>query len=174
MAVSRLFSMIKGPHSKLIDIGTGTGRMIPFYENTWNAFVLLDNSKKQIGIAQKNITNKDSISEAVLGSVENIPFPDSSFDTALCVRTFHYVTDTTLAIKEIARILKPDGYLVLEIPNKLHFKNRISAMLKKNGRSTFSADPVNIATDSTVVFLNHNPNTISKLLKSNGFKIIEV
>jgi ubiquinone/menaquinone biosynthesis C-methylase UbiE len=173
MAVSRLLSMIKGPREKLIDIGAGMGRISPLYETDWDEFVLLDTSKDQIDAAKKNIIHQKK-AKFIVGMVESIPFPDLSFNTIVCIRTFHYVADTTATIKEISRILKPGGYVILEIPNKLHFKNRFDAILGKNSSSIFSANPINITTKDSGLFLNHNPKTILKLLKSNNFSVIEV
>ena len=172
IAVSRLFSLVKGPHHKFIDVGAGKGRMAPLYENTWDKFVLFDSSRQQLEIAEKDIIHPDK-AEFVVGTLEKMPFPDASFNAALCLRAFHYVVDAAAVVKEIGRILKPEGYLILEIPNKLHFKNRLGALLGKNSQNIFSADPINIATKGDSIFLNHNPKTILKLLEANNLRVIE-
>ncbi len=180
IAVSKLLSMINGSHEKIIDIGAGMGRMALLYEKKWNEFVLFDFSKHQINEARENIEREDIFdskkAQYAVGAIESIPFPNASFDTALCVRTFHYVFYAGIAIGEISRILKPEGYFILEIPNKLHFKNRALSILRRrrDASTIFSRDPINIAVKDNVNFLNHNPKTIIEILKSNNFEIVKV
>ena len=51
------------------------------------------------------------------GDVTEIPAPDDSFDTVLCVDTLSYVFDFHLAFYEMARVLKPGGTLLVIEPN---------------------------------------------------------
>lgn len=51
------------------------------------------------------------------GDVTEIPAPDDSFDTVLCVDTLSYVFDVHAAFLEIARVLKPGGTLLMLEPN---------------------------------------------------------
>lgn len=51
------------------------------------------------------------------GDVTEIPSPDDSFDTVLCVDTLSYVFDVQAAFFEMARVLKPGGTLVVLEPN---------------------------------------------------------
>ena len=173
IAISRLFSFIRIPHKKLIDIGSGGGRLADLYADIWEEFVLMDNSQKQISVAKNNIIKSEKAIFSV-GTIENISFPESTFDTALCIRTFHYIDDPRHAIEEVYRILKPQGYFILEIPNKIHFKNRFKSLFKGKNNPYTSEESINIATNSKIKFLNHNPKTIVKLLKSSNFEIIEI
>jgi len=173
IAVSRLFSLIRNFHRNLLDVGVGSGRMIPLYEAKWEKFILLDPSRYQLGIAGKNVVLKEKAS-SLIGVAESIPLPDASCDAVLCIRAFHYISHPAKAIREMNRVLEPGGYLILEIPNKLHFKNRLAAIFKKNSSDILSDDPMNIAVENKeIIFVNHNPKTIAKMLKSNGFEIVE-
>src|ERR1700757_2241567 len=51
--------------------------------------------------------------EAVLASVESLPFPDESFDKVLCVHVLYFWKDLDASILEVVRVLKPGGRLGL-------------------------------------------------------------
>lgn len=173
IAVSRLLSLIKNNRGTFVDLGVGTGRMISLYERLWKNFVLIDPSPEQLNDAQKKIFNNKNV-KVIIGSTENIPVPPESCDTILCTRVFHHIAHPDWAIKEIHRVLKLRGYLVLEIPNKLHFKNRVKSFFKRD-KNFFSDDEISIAVrDRDTTFVNHNPRTIRRLLESHGVQVVEI
>lgn len=48
---------------------------------------------------------------------ETLPFPDHYFDKILCLDTFEHVQDESLVAREIERVLKPNGTLILSVPH---------------------------------------------------------
>jgi len=50
-------------------------------------------------------------------NVEDLPFPDSSFDVVLCRELIEHVQDEAQAFKEMHRVLKTDGLLLITTPN---------------------------------------------------------
>lgn len=51
------------------------------------------------------------------GVGENLPYPDCCFDLVVCHTVIEHVVDVEQTIREIARVLKPGGYLHIEAPN---------------------------------------------------------
>ncbi len=49
----------------------------------------------------------------VNGNIEDMPFPDNSFDIVISRLAFHHFTDINMPFKEMVRVLKPNGKLVL-------------------------------------------------------------
>ncbi|MCW3847912.1 methyltransferase domain-containing protein [Sphingomonas sp. LB-2] len=49
----------------------------------------------------------------VIAGAESLPFPDATFDKAMCIHVVYFWTDLGAALREIARVLKPGGRLVL-------------------------------------------------------------
>ncbi len=170
IAIGRLMKKIPLPHRELIDVGGGIGRIAPLYEAKWSHAVILDPSHMQLAVAKKNVSRPEKI-DFVEGSAESIPLPSSSCDTALCVRTFHYVEDPRRAIKEIWRVLTPDGYLILEIPNKIHAKARLKGFFRREISSHESVS--RSIQDKDVLFLNHHPAAIRDVLLTEWFEIID-
>lgn len=58
----------------------------------------------------------------IIGSAEAIPVPDASFDSILCTQVFEHLPHPHIAIKELARVLRPGGQVLFTVPqmNELH------------------------------------------------------
>jgi SAM-dependent methyltransferase len=52
----------------------------------------------------------------IVGEITSIPQPDGSFDAIMCVEVLEHLPDPVPAIAEFARLLKPNGYLILTAP----------------------------------------------------------
>lgn len=55
------------------------------------------------------------------GAIENIPFPDNSFDIVTCFETLEHIEDHEKAVKEIKRVLKPGGLTFISTPDKKNY-----------------------------------------------------
>ncbi|MBN8221977.1 MAG: class I SAM-dependent methyltransferase [Spirochaetes bacterium] len=55
-----------------------------------------------------------------------LPYGDRKFDLVVCLEGIKHVSDATAAIKELGRVLKPGGTLVLTIPNDLCLETRLN------------------------------------------------
>lgn len=163
---------------KAIDIGSGYGRLTPFYAHRCKKIVLVDPSKKLLSKAKKDLGNKNI--KYVQIKLENInkKFRKNSFDLVILVRVSHHIKDIEKAIKIFKKILKPGGHLIFEFPNKGHLKAIFLETLK--GNITFSHDifPKDLrcrknVKKKTLPFFNYHPDQIEYILKSNNFKIIE-
>lgn len=69
--------------------------------------------------------------ETILGDIDDadIPFPDNYFDCVVAADVFNSVYDSDAALEEIARVLKPNGKLVITIPNLTSSGNRLLMLL---------------------------------------------
>jgi SAM-dependent methyltransferase len=63
---------------------------------------------------------------AVAGDLESLPFRTASFDKALCLNALHHVPSVAQALKEIARVLTPDGVALFSEPGSGHATARTS------------------------------------------------
>lgn len=173
MALLRLLkkARVRVP-AHLVDVGSGMGRLAGVYDGFAKEIVLFDPSLDQL----KNARDRLGLSrkyEFVVGVAELMPFESNVFDVVISIRMFHYVTNPGIVLGEMARVLAPGGYLILEIPNKIHFKARIKSFL--SGRDISSRQSVSRSVQNPeVVFLNHHPVVIRELLHEEGFEIIDI
>ncbi len=105
-----------------------------------------------------------------------MPFKDESFDAAILIRTIHHLKNPPRALKEAIRILKPQGYFILEFANKLHFKAKIRALFRLDFNYFSNLESLEVGTvkNCNVPFLNHHPRYITNLLKKEGLQIIKM
>ena len=92
---------------QVLDLGCGFGwHCIYAIENGASSVVGVDISQKMLEVAREK-THYHQV-KYILSAMEDIDFPDESFDIILSSLAFHYVADYELLIK-IYRILKPGG-----------------------------------------------------------------
>jgi len=71
------------------------------------------------GFGAAEIINYDIESEipgAIIGSLEDIPFDDNSFDSIFCNAVLEHVPNVHIVMSELGRVLKPGGHLVAGVP----------------------------------------------------------
>lgn len=156
----------------LIDLGGGFGRLTDLYAPNFIACTLFDYSQAsldqaQIRFGQAGITNV----KTVKGDLYNLPFLNESFNNALMIRVIHHLKEPKKAFKEINRILKKDGFFILEFPNKVHLKVIIKSWLRGNFDFPKDLSPIQ-RSFSDGIFYNYHPQFIITLLKDSGFKIL--
>ena len=96
----------------LLDVGCGTGPMIELLtrELPGKSYTGLDLTPRMIEVAnQKGIDG----ARFVVGDAEDLPFDDGSFDVVICANSFHHYPRPLRFFGEVARVLRPDGRLVL-------------------------------------------------------------
>jgi ubiquinone/menaquinone biosynthesis C-methylase UbiE len=114
-AMQKLLPNIKG--KIVLDIGCGSGRDIILYESLgakecWG----IDTSKYMIKEAKKNITHPE---RAILSNIEKTSFKNKQFDVVAARFSMHYLKNFEKAYKEISRILKPKGVLVMAVDHPI-------------------------------------------------------
>ncbi len=175
MALQRLLGFIpKNQRGKIIDIGAGFGRLTPVYAPLFKKCLLIEPSAKLLKEA-KSFCREYSHLSFQRSFVEKLPVEESSFDVVLMIRVTHHLQDLEKMIAEIKRILKPGGYFIMEFANKIHFKNRLEALIKLDFAFFRSHLPENLKTKrNSGFFFNYHPNQIKTLLLSHDFQIINL
>ncbi len=94
---------------RVIDVGCGPGHILRELRGHVCEIVGLDISYLMLEMAKQQAPE----AEVVHGLAEEIPFPDNSFDLVLSRAAIHHVRDARAAFREMARICKPDCYVVI-------------------------------------------------------------
>ena len=107
--------------TSVLDLGSGTGA----------AFAQLMNYETTALDPDKKMLELNIFENKVLGTAENLPFDDNSFDNVFCSFVWRNISDTNKALSEIYRVVKPGGKFVLL--DMTRPKNSILRILHKIG-----------------------------------------
>ncbi|HEV8720269.1 MAG TPA: class I SAM-dependent methyltransferase [Candidatus Binatia bacterium] len=96
---------------RVLDAGCGTGSLSVTIARMTKAaeIVGIDASKGFIEYAQAQ--NSDSRVRIELGDVQNLSYPDASFDRCLSLLVVNHIPNTPKAVREMRRVTKPDGVI---------------------------------------------------------------
>lgn len=177
LALEKLFKRI-GERSTLVDIGGGFGRLSTSYINLFEKCYLIDPSEKNLDQAKKMFGRHDNLI-FVKGSLPDLPLRDDSIEMVLMIRVVHHIEDPGPSLKDIRRILVKDGYLILEVANKIHFLARLRAYLRGDFSFINNMSPLERRSEESIkegkiTFINHHPLKIIKDLEELDFKIVEI
>lgn len=107
--------------ARILDAGCGAG--LTSLELLKKGFVVvgIDVSKNMVDLARKNCAKVGLKGKATfqVGDVEALSFEDDSFDAVIGMGLIEYLKWDRWALQEIYRVLKPDGFLIVTVPNKI-------------------------------------------------------
>lgn len=113
----------------LLDAGCGAG-LLPLLASLRGAHVsALDASPALLAIARERLPEAD-IRE---GDLEELPFDDASFDAATAVNSIFYATDMAAAMRELSRVVRPGGRVVVTAWGPPERSEALSALLARLG-----------------------------------------
>jgi ubiquinone/menaquinone biosynthesis C-methylase UbiE len=98
---------------RVLEIGAGSGLNLPFYSERATDVIGLDPSPTSLAMARKAVNRMRRHAELLEGSAERIPLEDSSVDTVVSTWTLCSIPDVMLALRELRRVLRPNGRLLL-------------------------------------------------------------
>jgi len=159
--VSSLKTFIKSPPIRVLDVGGGVGWLASEIQKLGNYDVFVnDISEKQLKEAKKRYKIK-----TILGDItEGLPISRESFDIVIFSEVIEHLFFPDKALKEIYRILRKDGFLIITTPNISTLQTRLQFLISGN---LPELDPKG----------NHirffTKKTLENMLKENGFVVIK-
>ena len=98
----------------LLDIGTGTGRMLQLFADRVKRGIGIDSSRDMLSIARAKLeADGNRHCHVRHGDMYRLPMEDQSFDVAVIHQVMHYADRPDALIAEAARVLRPDGVLLI-------------------------------------------------------------
>ena len=97
----------------VLDVGCGEGALATALATRGAQVTGLDADPQMIAAAQARAAKEAASLRLVLGQVEELPFPDASFDCVTATAVLCFVSEAQRAVSEMARVLRPDGQLVI-------------------------------------------------------------
>src|SRR5690349_10464119 len=98
---------------RLIDIGTGTGRMIELFASRAEQATGVDRSSEMLRLARVKLEAAGIASSLRQGDMYALPLADGSADSVIIHQVLHYAHSPAAAIAEAARVLAPGGTLLV-------------------------------------------------------------
>ncbi|MCH7604799.1 class I SAM-dependent methyltransferase [Patescibacteria group bacterium] len=107
----------QGEHSRIsvLDVGCGPGIYVSELAKEGFQVQGVDYSEEVIAVAKKRIPKNSA--QLSVADVYNLPFSDNSFDVVICLGLFQSVDDYERGLREIERVLKKDGLLIVTTLN---------------------------------------------------------
>ena len=104
----------KHPVGALLDLGTGTGRILELLEPYYDRALGIDASRDMLAVARANL-DRAGVSKATVrhGDILNLAYDGNEYDLVTIHQVLHFLDQPELAISEAARMLKAGGRLVI-------------------------------------------------------------
>jgi len=178
-----ILDLLECNRNKVLDIGCGPGEMIVDLLKRGYKVCGADISMEMLNIARKNIRTQNLVNshQLVQSSIEYLPFRDSSFDAVICAGVIEYLDADDRALKELNRVLKPSGILIITVRNALcpmrildkgldflWSQPRISKLLT-HLKSLITK--IQVQERKTVEYRKHIPWKLDKFLQKLGFRV---
>jgi ArsR family transcriptional regulator len=96
---------------RVLDIASGDGALAEFLAPRASQIVCLDLSPRVVSVGRQRLCDVPNL-DFVQGDMHDLPFPNTSFDSALLMHSLCYANDPARVAREAARVLVPGGVLV--------------------------------------------------------------
>jgi ArsR family transcriptional regulator len=120
----------EGPFNLLVDLGTGTGRILELFGARASRALGFDLNHAMLAYARMKL-ERAGLNHAQVrhGDLHNVPLPDGAADAVVLHQVLHFLDDPAAAIAEASRLLAPGGRLLVVdfAPHELEFLREQSA-----------------------------------------------
>ena len=127
-------ALLRQARGRVLEIGAGTGLNVPHYPSGLSELIL---TEPDASMGQRLVRRADGRATVVTASADNLPMGDASLDTVVSTLVLCTVENPEAALREIRRVLRPDGQLLLI--EHVRSAGRWGAMLQRMLRKPWSS-----------------------------------
>jgi ubiquinone/menaquinone biosynthesis C-methylase UbiE len=107
--------------ARVLDLGCGAGVLTERLVAAGYSVDAVDMAPDMLEFSRQRLAKYDSSKYRLQrAECQSLPFPDAAFDVVACIGVFGYMDDVDAAIREVRRVLRPGGTLILSIRNLDH------------------------------------------------------
>lgn len=180
--VAKLLKKLKNRSLKILELGCAEG----YYGHSFsegNKGYGLDSCVKRLLSDGSKVLNGD-YQALILADALKIPFTDKEFDIVIATELIEHILETRLFLKEINRVLKVGGELILSTPNLASLWNRISLLFGSGrgfapwrifkGKSAYNP-PSSLAYPYQNIHIRFFTfGSLKEILEKSGFRVIYI
>jgi SAM-dependent methyltransferase len=132
--------LLSKAHGRTVEIGAGTGLNLPHYPDRLAELILAEPDPAMRSRLERRPSHSGQRALVVDAPAEQLPFADASVDTVVSTFVLCTVEAPDVAIREIARVLRPDGQLLFiehvrsESPSLARWQDRLAGPWRRVGR----------------------------------------
>lgn len=110
------------PGDRVLDAGCGSGRRF--------AYDLRGRASLTVGVdISPDVAHNPNIDAPLRGSLAALPFASETFDLIICKHVLEHLEQPESALRELARIFRPHGRLLILTPNRFHYVPLLASLL---------------------------------------------
>jgi O-antigen/teichoic acid export membrane protein/SAM-dependent methyltransferase len=116
---------------RVLDLGAGFGALALYFAHLGAHLVAVDPDKQRTQVALAIARRRGLDLNVVVAHAQSLPFPDASFDLVVANNSLCYIVgrdEHRMALSEVHRVLRPDGWVAMRNPNRLHPRDQFTGL----------------------------------------------
>jgi SAM-dependent methyltransferase len=131
-----VISSLAQPGGVLLDVGCGDGDLLGHNLGRYRALLGIDVAANRT--ARARALSGSSIHVQVGNVDAGLPYREGAFDVVTCAAVLEHVFDPVALVQELARVLKPSGQLIVEVPNVAFLSRRLGLLFGNLPRTAYN------------------------------------
>ncbi len=158
--------------SVVFDLGCGNGKFSPIekIDSKPNIVIGLD-------VDEELLRENTYLKSRVLGDAHKLPFRQNSFDVIITRAVMEHLENPDIMLSEASKVLKPEGTIIIQTPNKRSPIGFLSSMLSLKGRALFKrifTHEDKLEGNYETYYRCNTGRRLSNTLNKNGFSEIKI
>ena len=122
--------LLRHARGRVLEIGAGTGLNVPHYPSALSELIL---AEPDASMWRRLVRRADGRATVITGPADDLPLADASVDTVVSTFVLCTVEKPEAALREIRRVLRPDGQLLLieHVRSDVRWRAWLQRMLRK-------------------------------------------
>ncbi len=155
------------PGADVLDAGAGRGLRYDFS--------CRDEARRFAGAdLDPAIVDNPLLTDATVADLATLPYPDAAFDLVISKYVFEHLGRPGLVMRELRRVLRPGGHLLVHTPNRWHYVAMSAALTPTSFHRWFNERRDRRAVNTfPTTYRANDRRTLQRLARATGFRIVE-